>query len=173
MTYSHPERLARHHNIADFECRSDEQTTWLRKYAHQADSMGQTKVFVVTREDSPGTVAAYYAWNMASVALADAPQRLTQGAGRYPQPVALLARLGVDIRHEGQGLGAGMMQDMFGRLVSLSDEIGCRGLLIHCETPEAKAFYLHLVPEFETSPTDELHLYLLMKDIRATLSRYH
>jgi hypothetical protein len=35
----------------------------------------------------------------------------------------------------------------------------------------AKKFYLHLVPEFEQSPTDELHLVLLLIDIRKTLAR--
>jgi hypothetical protein len=30
-------------------------------------------------------------------------------------------------------------------------------------------FYIHLIPEFEPSPTDPLHLALLMKDIRRTL----
>jgi hypothetical protein len=97
------------------------------------------------------------------------PERARKGAGRYPQPVALLARLGVDIDHEGAGLGAGMLQDVFVRLVELSDDIGCRGLLVHAESIEARAFYVHLVPEFEPSPTDQLHLVLLMKDIRRTL----
>lgn len=170
MTYSYPQRLASHHNVEDFKCRSAEQTTWLRKYARQADGMGQTRVFIVSPNDSPGAVAAYYAWSMASVAPAETPPRLTKGAGGYPQPVALLARLGVDILHEGQGLGLGMLQDLFARLVGLSDEIGCRGLLIHCENPDAKAFYLHVNADLETSPTSELHLYLLMKDIRKTLS---
>ena len=45
-----------------------------------------------------------------------------------------------------------------------------RGLLVHAETPEARAFYLHLIPEFEQSPTDDLHLVLLMKDILKTLA---
>jgi hypothetical protein len=49
-------------------------------------------------------------------------------------------------------------------------EIGCRGLLVHAETSEARDFYLHLIPEFEPSPTDELHLVLLMKDIVRTLA---
>ena len=31
------------------------------------------------------------------------------------------------------------------------------------------AVYRHLVPEFELSPTDDLHLVLLMKDVRRTL----
>jgi hypothetical protein len=34
---------------------------------------------------------------------------------------------------------------------------------------DAREFYVHLAPEFEPSPTDQLHLVLLMKDIRRTL----
>jgi GNAT superfamily N-acetyltransferase len=108
---------------------------------------------------------------MAQLDVAAAPERLRKGAGRYPQPVALLARLGVDVDHEGRGLGAGLLQDVFARLLELSTDIGCRGLLVHAESTAARDFYLHLVPEFETSPTDALHLVLLMKDIRNTLRR--
>lgn len=43
------------------------------------------------------------------------------------------------------------------------------GLLVHAETPQARDFYLHLIPEFEPSPTDAIHLVLLMKDILRTL----
>ena len=114
-------------------------------------------------------VVAYYAWCMAHLALESAPARMRKGAGRYPQPVALLARLAVDTGHEGSGLGAGLLLDAITRMASLTDEIGCRGLLIHCETEEARAFHLHLVPGFLTSPTDDLHLILLAKDARRTL----
>jgi GNAT superfamily N-acetyltransferase len=129
---------------------------------------GTTRVLVVTPQGQR-RVCAYYAWCMASVHLADTPERLRRGAGRYPQPVALLARLGVDVEHEGQGLGAALLQDVVSRTLMLGHEIGFRRLLVHAETPEARAFYLHLVPEFEPSPTDDLHLFLLMKDIRKTL----
>jgi GNAT superfamily N-acetyltransferase len=84
-------------------------------------------------------------------------------------PVALLARLGVDVRHEGRGLGAGLLQDVFLRLSALSRDIGCRAVLIHAEPSDARAFYRHLVPELEDSPTDRLHLVLLTKDIRRSL----
>jgi hypothetical protein len=106
---------------------------------------------------------------MAQLTTIAAPARLRRGAGRYPQPVALLTRLGVDTRHEGRGLGAGLLQDVFARLVELSDDIGCRGLLVHSESAKARDFYLHLIPEFEASPTDLLHLVLLTKDIRRTM----
>jgi GNAT superfamily N-acetyltransferase len=126
-------------------------------------------VFVVTETDSD-RVVAYYAWCMAQLAVGDAPERLRKGAGRYPQPVALLARLGVDREHEGRGLGAGLLTDVIARVSALSTEIGCRGLLVHSESRAARDFYLHLIPEFEQSPTDELHLVLLLKDIRRTLA---
>ena len=129
---------------------------------------GTTRVFVVTEVDQP-RVAAYYAWCMASVAIADLPERLRRGAGRYPQPMALLARLGVDERHEGLGLGAALLLDVISRVASLSEAIGCRCLLVHAESEQARGFYEHLVAEFERSPTDPLHLVLLLKDIRRTL----
>lgn len=166
--YRSPTLLAPDHELENFECRSDEQTNWLRRHARQSSATGTTRVIVVTEANSTGVVA-YYAWCMASVSAPDAPARIRKGAGRYPQPVALLARLGVDVRHEGRGLGAGLLQDVIARTHALGDEIGCRGLLVHAETSQPRDFYLHLIPDFEPSPTDELHLFLLMKDIRKTL----
>jgi GNAT superfamily N-acetyltransferase len=166
--YRSPEPLTARHDLSGFECRSREQTEWLCRFARQSSAVGTTRVYVVT-DEAGQVVVGYYAWCMAQLAVKDAPTRLTKGAGRYPQPVALLARLGVDVRHEGQGLGAALLQDVLARLASLSSDIGCRGLLVHAESAEARKFYLHLVPEFEASPTDELHLVLLMKDIRRTL----
>jgi hypothetical protein len=84
--------------------------------------------------------------------------------------VAFLARLGVDTRHEGNGLGAGLLADVVSRLLTISDDIVCRGLLIHAESSVARAFYLHLTPELQQSPTDELHLVLLLKVARRSLT---
>ncbi len=170
MTHRYrPPRLLEPDDVVDgFECRSVEQTEWLRFHARQADAAGTAKVLVVTPVDGRAVVA-YYAWSMAGISVEDAPTRVRKGAGRYPQPVALLARLGVAVGHEGQGLGAGLLADVISRTAQLGAGIGCRGLLVHAETPQARDFYLHLIPEFEQSPTDELHLVLLMKDIHKTL----
>lgn len=91
-------------------------------------------------------VVAYYAWCTAQITVADAPPRMLGDAGRYPQPVALLARLSVHTVHEGRGLGAGLLQDVFARLAELSGQIGCRGLVVHAESQQARDFYLHLIP---------------------------
>lgn len=167
--YRPPALLDASHVLDGFACRSVEQTEWLCRHARTSAGTGTTRVLAVTPAGSKNVVA-YYAWCMGSVSLADMPPRMRRGAGRYPQPVALLARLGVDVGHEGRGLGAGLLQDVIARTLALGEEIGCRGLLVHAETAEAREFYRHLVPEFETSPTDDLHLFLLMKDIRRTLT---
>ena len=109
-----------------------EQTLWLRRHARQSAATGATKVLVVTPARS-AEVVAYYAWCMASIAVDTAPPRLRKGAGRYPQPVALLARLGVSIHHERRGLGAALLQDVIARTAALGREIGCRGLLVHAD----------------------------------------
>ena len=167
-SYLPPTLLSSDHGVDGFECRSREQTLWLRRHARQSAATGATRVLVVTPTDST-EVVAYYAWCMAAIAVETAPPRLRKGAGRYPQPVALLARLGVSIHHERQGLGAALLQDVIARTAAVGREIGCRGLLVHAETPQARDFYRHLIREFEPSPSDELHLVLLMKDILRSL----
>ena len=168
MSYRPPELLGPTHELDAFLCASAEQTDWLVRHARQSMAAGTTRVFVVAPTDSR-QVVAYYAWTMAQVELARAPARLRKGAGRYPQPVALLARLGVHLEHERKGLGAALLRDVIQRAAAISDDIGCRGLLVHAESEDARGFYRHLVPEFETSPTDEFNLVLLLKDIKRTL----
>ncbi len=168
IRYRPPRLLEADDSIDRFTCRSVEQTDWLRYHARQANAAGTARVLVVTPVDM-AEVVAYYAWSMASIVIEDVPPRMRKGAGRYPQPVALLARLGVSVDHEGRGLGAGLLADAISRTAQLGVEIGCRGLLVHAETPQARDFYLYLIPEFEASPTDHLHLVLLMKDIHKTL----
>jgi GNAT superfamily N-acetyltransferase len=166
--YRPPRLLETSDNLDGFACRSVEQTEWLVHHARQGHAAGTATALVVTQHHSDDVVA-YYAWSMASITIKDAPARMRKGAGRYPQPMALLARLGVSVDHENRGLGAGLLADAISRTAQLGIEIGCRGLLVHAEAPEARDFYLHLISEFEQSPTDGLHLVLLMKDILKTL----
>jgi hypothetical protein len=151
LAYRPPLLLQSEHHLDGFECRSQEQTEWLGRDALQSSSAGTTRVLVVSPTSS-NTVIAYYGWCMASIALDDTPPRARKGAGSYPQSVALLARLGVGVLHEGRGIGAGLLQDMIARTLAVGDKIRGRGLLVHAETLDSASFYRHLVPEFECLP---------------------
>lgn len=168
MTYWAPRLLSTAGDVEGFRCRSAEQTQWIQRHAKQSAAASTTKVLVVTETDSD-VVVARYAWAMAQIELSAAPARLTKGAGRYPQPVTLLARLGVDERHERHGRGAGLLVDAITRLILVGREIGCRDVLIHAENDTAQDFCTHLVPELEASPTDPRHLILLLRDVAHTL----
>lgn len=113
-------------------------------------------------------VVGYYALSAASVEQDDAPTRVRKGLARHPIPVILLARLAVDQSEQGRGLGAALLKDALQRAGSAAGEIGARAVLVHAKDEEAKAFYEHF--DFEPSPSDPLHLFLLMKDLLASLN---
>lgn len=162
------EPLARDHDTAAFDCGSDAQTSWLRRHALQAHQSDTAKVYVVCRAGTR-RVVGYYALAAGAVAHDQVQPRIVTGLGRYPVPVILLTRLGVDLNEQGQGLGSALVRDALLQTASIAERLGVRALLIHAETPEAAAFYGRIDPGFASSPTDPLHLVLLLKDLRAAL----
>lgn len=165
--YGPLERLTPDHDTSEFDCGSEAQTNWLRKHALQAQAAETAAVYVVCTAGSR-RVVGYFALAAGSVERSEAPERVTKRTGRYPIPIILLARLGVDVREQGLGLGRALMKQVLLRTSEAADTVGARALLIHAESDAARSFYEHLA-EFEPSPTDALHLFLLMKDLRATI----
>lgn len=153
------------HDLSVFDCGSAAQTTWLRERALQAQQAETARAYVACRAGTD-RVVGYYALAAGSVGPDDAPARLTKGTGRYAVPVVILARLGVDVSEQGRGLGAALVRDALLQTVWVADRLGVRALLIHAENDAAATFYRHLSTAFETSPTDPLHLIMLMKDLR-------
>lgn len=170
MSYLHPRPLAHTDDLDGFVSHSAEQTDWIRAHGRQSHNARSARVFVVTPVESD-QVVAYYAFTMASVDTDGLTARARHGAGRHPQPFALLARLAVHESHEGKGIGRALLIDAVQRAIEVSQEIGCRGLLIHCENDSAREFYLHALPGFEASPTDPLHLMVLAKDLRHSFQK--
>jgi len=164
------EPLSAEHVVAGFDCGSTAQSEWLVQHALQAHRAGLSRVYVVRGLDQPERrVVGYYALAAGSVAPADASRRMMQGAGRYHQPVVILTRLGVDRGTQGAGLGRALVVDALRRIAAASEVIGVRALLIHCESDTARDFYLRLA-KFDPSPTDPMHLLLMMKDLRRALA---
>ncbi len=114
-------------------------------------------------------IGAYYALSTGGVAHNIVPVRITKGVANHPIPVVILTRFAVDVEYQGVGLGRAMLRDALLRVSGAAAEIGVRALLIHAKDQIAKAFYLACA-EFEESPTDSLHLFLLMKDLRKAIS---
>jgi GNAT superfamily N-acetyltransferase len=166
--YRDVEELTAAHELSQFDCGSDAQSAWLREHALQAHRSGTSRVYVV-RKVADNHVVGFHALATGSVLPADAPERITRGTGRYDVPVIVLTRLGVDRSEQGQGLGRALVVHALRQVVNVADIVGVRALLIQAEDETARSFYDRLA-EFEASPTDPLHLFLLLKDIRRTLA---
>jgi GNAT superfamily N-acetyltransferase len=80
----------------------------------------------------------------------------------------LLARLAVDLTDAGRGIGAWLLRDAMLRTLTAAETIGVRAMLVHAQDEEARRFYLKHGPE--PSPTDPLHLTILLKDLVASIS---
>ena len=107
-------------------------------------------------------------YSLATGAVEHASTPINKGLAKHAVPVLLLARLAVDRTCQGRGLGKALVKDALLRTATAADIVGIRALLVHAKDEEARAWYEAL--EFEPSPTDPRHLFLLMKDLRKTLS---
>lgn len=160
------ERLAEAHDLSGFASGNAELDGWLQRHAVAAQQMDSARTFLLTRR---GRVVGYFSLTMGSVLRADAPARLVRGLPGYPVGVALLARLAIDQRNQGQGLGALLLAEALRKAVTAGEAAAARLVVIDAIDDAAVAFYER--HGFVAVPEHPRRLYRRMKDVRAGLHR--
>jgi GNAT superfamily N-acetyltransferase len=156
-----PRPIREDDDLSAFECGEPDLDDYLRKRALANHVQGTARCFIIKPPGGP--VVGYYALATASVQREDALRRLQRNAPQQV-PVILLARLAVDRKMQSHGVGKILLRDAIKRTLQVADQVGVRALLVHALHEEARNFYLRF--EFEPSPTDDLHLFLTIKDAR-------
>ena len=164
MLFSQPEPLTASHDTLSFDCGKAPLNQFLQRYALVNQATGSARTFVSL---SQGQISGYYSLAAASAEHAAVPPRISKGLAKHPIPMLLLARLAVDLKAQGNGLGRSLLQSVLGKYLQASEVIGCRALMVHAIDEAAIGFYQSY--GFEPSPVDAAHLYLLTKDMRKTL----
>lgn len=164
MTSIRIEKLARHHRIEDFSCGQRQLDRFLALYALQSQLANASQTYVAIAGD---LVIGFYTLVVGEAAYEDAPERLLKGMARHPIPLMILARLAVDAAHQGRGIGEGLLKDAMRRTVAAADIAGIRALAVHAKDDSARKYCERF--SFESSPTEPLHLYMLVKDIRRSI----
>jgi GNAT superfamily N-acetyltransferase len=154
------EKLARSHAVEAFDCGEPALNRFLARFALGNQQANTSQTYVGLADDA---VAGFYTLVVGEVSYDGTPERLTKGMARHPVPLLLLARLGIDRRWQGKGLGAGLLKDAMRRTVLAADIVGIRAMAVHAKDETAAAFYRRF--DFMPSPTDPLHLFMLVKDI--------
>jgi GNAT superfamily N-acetyltransferase len=164
MTGFRIEKLRRDHPLDNFTCGCDELDRFLIRYAlgNQQANASQTYIGLHGQD-----VIGFYSLVVGEVAFGDAPERLTKGLAHHPVPVMLLARLAVSTVWQGRKIGSGLLKDAMLRTLQAADIGGIRAFAVHAKDTPAKQFYERF--GFVPSPTDPLHLYRLIKDLRRSL----
>lgn len=147
-----------------FDCGQPALNQYLQRFAWGNQQAHSAQTYVACSEDR---VAGFYSLAVGSVTPSAAAPRVIKGIPQHPVPVMLLARLAVDASHQGMGLGKALLKDALVRTARAADIAGMRALLVHAKDESARQWYLQW--EFEPSPTDPFHLFLLMKDLKAML----
>ena len=126
-------RLEEHDEVGHFDCGDNALNNYLKRHAwqnQQKSSIGVT--YVAIDEAAPRSVVGYFTLATASVPREAFPKKYVRGLPPYELPLILLARLAVDKRFSGKGLGHALISEAFKIALRVADDVGCR-----CIIPDA------------------------------------
>ena len=155
------EKLRIEHDTEPFDCGKEELNRFLKRFAFANQRANSAQTYVTARR---GVVAGYYSLAVGAAQYRLVPTRVAKELARHPIPIMILARLAVDRREHGRGIGKALLKDALMRTAQAADIAGIRALFVSAKDDDARAFYEHF--NFDPSPSDPYHLFLVMKDLK-------
>ena len=164
------EVLDKSHCRDNFDCGIDELSTFLKKYARQHQRNNISKTFVAVPKNAKGNVSkevlGYYTLSSGQIDQSQLP--VEKKHPRHPVSIARLARLAVDLKHQGDGVGGDLLYDALNKVKAASDMIGIYAVIVDAKDNSAKSFYEHY--GFIELQNPDLTLFLPMKTINKLFS---
>lgn len=111
-----------------FSCGDPDYDDYIRKYAGQNDFRHHVGRTLVVVDDE--RVVAYATFALGEVAADELPESASKGLPRYPVPVLRLARLAVDHRYQGIGLGVLLVNRVLTMALELRAQFGCVAMVV-------------------------------------------
>lgn len=154
-----PHPLDANYNFSSFDCGNDTLNNWLKKRALKNETTGASRSFVVT--DQANKVIGYYCLSAGAIEHESSSAKVRRNMPD-PIPIMILGRLAVDIQHQHQSIGKGLLKDAILRTIKVSKQAGIRALLVHAISEEAKQFYVQ--NGFHESPTNNMTLIVTIEE---------
>ncbi|WP_028647507.1 GNAT family N-acetyltransferase [Nocardiopsis sp. CNT312] len=156
--------LNQEHELGSFSSGKGEIDVWLRRSALHSRANNTAATFVWCEEGSR-EVVAYYSFTSMTLEKEELPKALARGS-MHRVPAVLLARLALDSRFQGQGLGPVLLVDTFERALAGNEIFAVRFFVVDALDEDAYTFYgKH---GFRGLP-GSMRLYRKMSDIARTL----
>ncbi len=131
--------LARDDDRTDFSCGQPELDRFFEHYAGQNQFKLHLAVTCVAVIE--GRIVGFATVAASSLERANMPKaRMRKRLPAYPLPVLRLARLGIDVRAQGRGIGTGLLRHVLKLALDQRERLGCIGLIVDAK-PDAVGFY--------------------------------
>jgi predicted N-acetyltransferase YhbS len=128
------------HDVTGFSCGNELLDRWLVRYAGQNQRRDAARTFVAATDER--RVYGYYTLLAGQLDHGEATAETSKGLSQhFPIPVAILARLAVDISQQGGGIGAALLNDAIVRIVRASEQVAVRAVVVHAIDEPASSFY--------------------------------
>ena len=137
----HEEPINKTHDRDAFDCGDDALNEFLRRHARKSHELGGAKTFLAIDDADNKTILGFYSLSPASVAYARTPEIVRRGLARHDVPGFRLARLAVDRRVQGQGLGGQLLLTAGRRCLRAAAEVGGIALVIDAKNDRVAAWY--------------------------------
>jgi GNAT superfamily N-acetyltransferase len=141
VTAWHEEPISKKHDREAFDCGDEALNEFLRRYARRSHERGGAKTFLAIEEAGNKTVLGVYSLSPASVDYARTPEIARRGLARHDVPGFRLARLAVDRRWQGRGIGGQLLLAAGRRCVLAASEVGGVVLVIDAKNERVARWY--------------------------------
>ena len=154
-----------------FDCGDAPLNNYLKKHAwanQEKSSIGV--MYVAIDEAAPRTVLGYFTIAMSSVRRDAFPKKYVRGLPNYDLPLILLARLAVDQRFAGKGIGHALISEAFRISLRVSAEVGCRCIITDAYRDRMSWYARYgVVPIEGSAPEAAQKMFLDIRTIRKAL----
>jgi len=166
-------RLEEHDEVKRFDCGDEPLNRYLKLHAWGNQTKSSTGVSYVAVDDlAPRAVIGYFTLAMASVPRDAFPKKHVRGLPPYELPLILLARLAVDRRFTGRGLGHALISEAFRISLRVADEVGCRCIITDAYRERVGWYARYGFVAIEGgAPNGPQRMFLDLRTVRAALER--
>jgi GNAT superfamily N-acetyltransferase len=137
----HEEPISKKHDRGAFDCGESALNEFLQRHARKNHDLGGAKTFLAISDADNNTILGFYSLSPASVEYARTPEIVRRGLARYDLPVFRLARLAVDRKVQGQGLGGQLLLTAGRRCLLAAAEVGGVAILIDAKNEKVAGWY--------------------------------
>lgn len=154
------------HNRNRFNCGIEALNNYLKVMAGQQAKKDNSRTFVLEDDMDNSHIVGFYTLTMTPIELQALPEKL-QKKHQSSTSGGLIARLAVDLRYTGKGVGEWLLIDALQKLLAASDSVAFPVVIVDAKDG-AKHFYERY--GFRAFQDTQNKLFITIADIRASLA---